>query len=48
MNSDLIAYAALTYAYSTESVNGVTGKTVPGVEAAPGAGRPGGARSTFE
>ena len=30
MNSDLIAYAPLTYAYSTESVNGVTGKTVPG------------------
>ena len=41
VNSDLIAYAALTYAYSTESVNGVKGKTVPGVEAAPGAGRAG-------
>ena len=29
VNSDLIAYAALTYAYSTESVNGVAGKPVP-------------------
>ena len=29
VNSDLIAYAALTYAYSTESVNGVPGKPVP-------------------
>ena len=26
VNSDLIAYAALTYAYSTESVNGVAGQ----------------------
>jgi Zn-dependent M28 family amino/carboxypeptidase len=30
VNSDAIAYAALTYAYSTESVNGVKGRTVPG------------------
>jgi Zn-dependent M28 family amino/carboxypeptidase len=30
VNSDLIAYAMLTYAYSTESVNGVPGKQVPG------------------
>ena len=30
MNSDLIAFAALTFAYSTESVNGVPGKKVPG------------------
>jgi Zn-dependent M28 family amino/carboxypeptidase len=30
VNSDLIAYAMLTYAYSTESVNGVPGKRVPG------------------
>jgi Zn-dependent M28 family amino/carboxypeptidase len=30
VNSDLIAYAMLTYAYSTESVNGVPGKKVPG------------------
>ena len=29
VNSDLIAYAALTYAYSTESVNGVVGQPVP-------------------
>ena len=30
VNSDLIAYAMLTFAYSTESVNGVPGKRVPG------------------
>ena len=30
VNSDLIAFAALTFAYSTESVNGVPGKKVPG------------------
>jgi Zn-dependent M28 family amino/carboxypeptidase len=30
VNSDLIAFAMLTYAYSTESVNGVPGKRVPG------------------
>ena len=30
VNSDLIAVAALTFAYSTESVNGVKGKAVPG------------------
>jgi Zn-dependent M28 family amino/carboxypeptidase len=30
VNSDLIAYAMLTYAYSTETVNGVPGKKVPG------------------
>jgi Zn-dependent M28 family amino/carboxypeptidase len=30
VNSDLIAFAQLTYAYSTESVNGVKGKPVPG------------------
>ena len=30
MNSDLIAFAQLTFAYSTESVNGVKGKKVPG------------------
>lgn len=29
VNSDLIAYAALTYAYSTEDVNGVVGEPVP-------------------
>ena len=30
VNSDLIAFAALTFAYSTASVNGVAGKAVPG------------------
>ena len=30
VNSDLIAFSMLTYAYSTESVNGVPGKRVPG------------------
>jgi Zn-dependent M28 family amino/carboxypeptidase len=30
VNSDLIAFAQLTFAYSTESVNGVQGKRVPG------------------
>jgi Zn-dependent M28 family amino/carboxypeptidase len=30
VNSDAIAFAVMTYAYSTESVNGVKGMTVPG------------------
>ena len=30
VNSDAIAFAVLTYAYSTETVNGVPGTTVPG------------------
>lgn len=30
VNSDAIAFAVLTYAYSTETVNGVVGKKVPG------------------
>jgi Zn-dependent M28 family amino/carboxypeptidase len=30
VNSDAVAFAVLTYAYSTESVNGVPGKPVPG------------------
>ena len=30
VNSDLIAFAQLTFAYSTESVNGVPGERVPG------------------
>ncbi|KGN40696.1 aminopeptidase Y [Knoellia aerolata DSM 18566] len=30
VNSDLIAFAMLTFAYSTDSVNGVDGKKVPG------------------
>jgi Zn-dependent M28 family amino/carboxypeptidase len=30
VNSDLVAFAQLTFAYSTESVNGVRGRRVPG------------------
>ena len=30
INSDAVAFAVLTYAYSTEAVNGVSGKKVPG------------------
>jgi Zn-dependent M28 family amino/carboxypeptidase len=30
VNSDLVAFAMLTYAYSTETINGVPGKKVPG------------------
>jgi Zn-dependent M28 family amino/carboxypeptidase len=30
VNSDLIAFAMMTYAYSTETVNGVAGQRVPG------------------
>lgn len=30
VNTDAVAFAVLTYAYSTESVNGVPGKKVPG------------------
>ena len=30
VNSDLVAFVMLTYAYSTETVNGVPGKRVPG------------------
>ena len=33
VNSDLIAYAQLTFAFSTETVNGVPGKPVPGSSA---------------
>ena len=40
VNSDLIAFAMLTFAYSTESVNGVPGQVGPGpVRCAPGPGR---------
>ncbi|RYP80992.1 M20/M25/M40 family metallo-hydrolase [Nocardioides guangzhouensis] len=35
VNSDLVAYAMLTYAFSTESVNGVPGKPVPGSPSSP-------------
>ena len=30
VNSDLVAFAMLTYAFSTETVNGVPGVRVPG------------------
>ena len=35
VNSDLIAYAQLTFAFSTRSVNGVPGKQVPGSPSSP-------------
>ena len=43
-NSDLIAFAVLTFAYSTESVNGVPGQTVPGNFRVPA---PAGSEGTF-
>ncbi len=50
VNLDAVAYATLTYAYSTESVNGVKGKIVPGSPSGSSssgnaAGYPGGASS---
>ncbi|HWL32248.1 MAG TPA: M28 family metallopeptidase [Gaiellaceae bacterium] len=44
VNSDLIAYAQLAYAYSTQSVNGVPGKKVPGSSPLPA---PAGPEGTF-
>jgi len=44
VNSDAIAFAILTYAYSTESVNGVRGKRVPGNFRIPA---PAGSEGTF-
>ena len=44
VNADLIAFAILTYAYSTESVNGVPGKKVPGNFRIPA---PAGSEGTF-
>jgi Zn-dependent M28 family amino/carboxypeptidase len=35
VNSDAIAFAVLTFAYSTESVNGVRGQRVPGSQSLP-------------
>ena len=35
VNSDLVAFAMLTFAYSTESVNGVAGRNIPGDHARP-------------
>ena len=44
VNSDAIAFAVLTFAYSTESVNGVPGKRVPGKYTIPA---PAGPEGTF-
>ena len=46
VNSDLIAFAMLTFAYSTESVNGVPGKNGTGSSRLRAAG-PGGPQGTF-
>ena len=43
-NSDLVAYAQLTFAYSTQAVNGVPGRTVPGSQPLP---TPAGPEGTF-
>jgi Zn-dependent M28 family amino/carboxypeptidase len=45
VNSDLIAFAQLTYAFSTETVNGVPGRRVPGERVRLPA--PAGPQSTF-
>jgi Zn-dependent M28 family amino/carboxypeptidase len=44
VNSDAVAFAVFTYAYSTETVNGVPGKTVPGNFTIPA---PAGPQGTF-
>ena len=44
VNSDAIAFSVLTFAYSTESVNGVPGKRVPGASPLPA---PAGPEGTF-
>ena len=44
INSDLVAFAMLTFAYSTESVNGVAGRNIPGDLALPA---PAGPEGTF-
>ena len=44
VNAKSIAFAALTYAYSTQSVNGVPGKSVPGNFSIPA---PAGSEGTF-
>jgi len=46
VNSDLIAFAQLTFAFSTESVNGVPGKNVPGSASMP-LPEPAGPEGTF-
>jgi Zn-dependent M28 family amino/carboxypeptidase len=45
VNSDLIAFAQLTFAFSTEAVNGVPGKSVPGSSPLPA---PAGPEGTFQ
>ena len=42
VNTDAVAFAVLTFAYSTESVNGVVGKRVPGSRPLPAPAGPGG------
>jgi Zn-dependent M28 family amino/carboxypeptidase len=44
VNADLIAFAVLTYSYSTQSVNGVPGKKIPSAISLPA---PAGSRLTF-
>ena len=44
VNADAVAFSIFTYAYSTESVNGVPGKQVPGNFAIPA---PAGPEGTF-
>ena len=46
VNADAIAFALLTYAYSTESVNGVAGTVVPGSPSSP-LPAPAGSEGTF-
>ena len=45
VNADAVAFAVLTYAYSTETVNGVPGENVPGGFTIP---EPAGEEGTFE
>jgi hypothetical protein len=44
VNADAIAFSVLTFAYSTETVNGVSGKRVPDAFALPA---PAGPEGTF-
>jgi len=45
LNADAVAFAVLTYAYSTENINGAPGRNVPGTFGIP---RPAGPEGTFE
>jgi hypothetical protein len=47
VNADAIAFSVLTFAFSTESVNGVAGKKVPGGASMP-LPEPAGPEGTFE